>query len=199
MVFRDEGVMVAGAEARARDSPAPGVRRLLIVYSPMLAVAVVWCVAHAVGYRGLMVLGWLPGAVAMSCSAWYLYQASRATRLSPTGRRFWRRLAVAAALIAPSTYPLTEASLGGRRSGPVLAAAACLLVGSVLLVLWALLRLPVRSRGRGDRLRLGLDATTVLVCAATFLWHYVLEPLITVGAELYTVLGLLAVSLVCLL
>ena len=108
-------------------------------------------------------------------------------------------MAVAALLIAPATKPLTEASLGGRKSGPVLAGAVLLLSVALLLVLWGLLRLPTRSRSSGDWLRLGLDAATVLVCSATFLWQFVLEPISDARADLPRALGLLVLSLLCLL
>ncbi|GAA2611878.1 bifunctional diguanylate cyclase/phosphodiesterase [Dactylosporangium fulvum] len=181
------------------ELPADYARRLLPVFGPLFTVALSWAVARYAGYEGLTILGWLPGALGIATGAWYLFRASRTPHLSPAGRRFWRHLAIAAFLIAPATKPLTEASLGVRPTGPVLAGAVLLLSVALLLVLWALLRLPTRSRSRGDWLRLGLDAATVLICAATFLWHFVLRPLVEADAELPKVLGLLALSLLCLL
>ena len=176
-----------------------GVLGLLLTYAPLFAVAAVWCVARIAGVESLAVVGWLPGALALGVAAWYLYRASRAPRLGPEGRRFWRRLAIAAALIAPSTNPLTKAKLGQAQPGILLTVAVSLLVAALFLMLWALLRLPVRSRGPGDRVRLGLDAATVLICAATFLWHFVLAPLVRPDVNLLLVLGLLALCLLCLL
>ncbi|MFG2045522.1 diguanylate cyclase domain-containing protein [Dactylosporangium sp. NPDC048998] len=173
--------------------------RLLAVYGPLLALAVGWGLARFAGFEGLTVLGWLPGAVGIAIGGGCLLRASRTPGLDLAGRRFWRRLAIAALLIAPATKPLTEASLGGQKTGPVLTGAVVLLSVALLLVLWALLRLPVRSRSRGDWLRLGLDAATVLVCSATFLWHFVLRPLVAVRVDLPKVLGLLVLSVLCLL
>jgi len=171
----------------------------VLVFGPLVAVTVGWGAARFAGYPGLTILGWLPGALGIAVGAWYLLQASRVPRLSAAGRRFWRLIAIAAFLVAPATKPLTEASLGGRKTGPVLTGAVLLLSVALLLMLWALLRLPTRSRSRGDWLRLGLDAATVLISSATFLWHFVLHPLIMEQAELPKVLGLLIVSLLCLL
>ncbi|MET7395953.1 diguanylate cyclase [Dactylosporangium sp. NPDC005572] len=176
-----------------------GMRGLAAVYGVLLAAAVAWGVARFAGADPPTVFGWLPGAVGIAIGAGYLLRASRTTSLSPAGRRFWRSLAVAAFLIAPATKPLTEASLGGRRTGPVLTGAVVLLSIALLLVLLALLRLPTRSRSRGDWLRLGLDAATVLVCSGTFLWYFVLRPLVEADAELPKVLGMLILSLLCLL
>jgi diguanylate cyclase (GGDEF)-like protein len=170
-----------------------------LVFLPLFVAAVGWCVAHVVGFNGLTFLGWLPGAVAMAVSAFYLARAARLPGLEPAGRRFWRLAAVAAVLIAPATKPFTESSLGVRTSPALMGAAVVLLSSGMLLVLWALLRLPATSRATGDRLRHGLDAATVLVCSATFLWHGVLRPRVVAGNGPYAVLGLLVTCLLCLL
>ncbi|MGI5186017.1 diguanylate cyclase domain-containing protein [Dactylosporangium sp. CA-152071] len=184
---------------RRADTLADGLRRLLLLYAPLFAVAVGFAGYRVLGYSGMTILGWLPGALSLAVASWFLFQASRLDRLAPAGRRFWRLMGIAALLIAPATKPLTEASLGGRKSGPVLAGAVLLLSIALLLVLWGLLRLPTRSRSRGDWLRLGLDAATVLVCSATFLWQFVLEPISDARADLPRALGLLVLSLLCLL
>ena len=189
----------ADTDGRAGAPRVVGVPGLLLAYAPLFAVAAAWCVARIAGFRSVAIVGWLPGALALGLAAWYLYRASRAPRLGPEGRRFWRRLAIAAALIAPSTNPLTKAKLGQAQPGILLTVAVSLLVAALFLMLWALIRLPVRSRGPGDRVRLGLDAATVLICAATFLWHFVLAPLVRPDVNLLLVLGLLALCLLCLL
>ncbi|WP_433047729.1 diguanylate cyclase domain-containing protein [Dactylosporangium sp. CS-033363] len=171
--------------------------RLLAVYSPLFAIAAGWALVRLAGFDAPLFLGWLPGAIGIAIGGVYLLVAAETPGLGPAGRRFWRHLAIASLLIAPSTGPFTEASLGGRRSGPLLYAAVGLLAVALLLVLWALLRLPTRVRGRGDWLRLGLDAFTVLVCSATFLWHFVVRPI--ADAPLPEVLGLLVLCLLCLL
>jgi diguanylate cyclase (GGDEF)-like protein len=181
------------------DPPAVDVRRALLINASLFALALAWCATWVAGYRGLTVFNWLPGVVAMMLAGWYLLCASRVAGLDPAGRRFWRRLAIAAFLIAPAASTLAAARMSGREPGPILVIPASVQVLALLLVLWALLRLPVRSRSRGDWFRLGLDAATVLVCAATFLWHYVLEPMIGADVDLGTALGLLVLCLVCLL
>ncbi|MET7423472.1 diguanylate cyclase [Dactylosporangium sp. NPDC005555] len=184
---------------RRAGTLADGVRRLLLIYAPLFCVALGFAVFRGAGYDGVTILGWLPGALSLAVASWFLFQASRLDRLAPAGRRFWRLMGIAALLIAPATKPLTEASLGGRKSGPMLAGAVLLLSVALLLVLWGLLRLPTRSRSRGDWLRLGLDAATVLVCSATALWQFVLEPISDARADLPRALGLLVLSLLCLL
>jgi hypothetical protein len=93
MASLDEGVTVGRAEERGRvgSSLAVGVRRMLLMYAPLFAVAFAWCVARAAGYDVLTVLGWLPGAVAMGLSAWYLHRASRVIQLGDWPREDWAR------------------------------------------------------------------------------------------------------------
>jgi len=175
------------------------VRRAALVFAPLFAVAIGWCVAHVAGFNGLTFLGWLPGSVAMGVAAGYLDRAARLSGLGRAGRRFWRYTAIAALLIAPATKPFTEASLGVPVSPAMMGGAVVLLSTGILLMLWALLRLPATSRAGGDRLRHGLDAATVLVCAATFLWHGVLRPRVEAGAGPYAVVGPVVMCLLCLL
>ncbi|WP_433365005.1 diguanylate cyclase domain-containing protein [Actinoplanes sp. CA-142083] len=176
-------------------------RRLLPVYGLLYAAAVGWCVARMIGWNHLSVAGWLPGALSMLAAAWYLRQAATLPELTPAGRRFWRRLSVAALLIAPATGPFTAASVGGTRAGvgPQFFVAVGLLVVALALVLWSLLRLPSARRDSADWLRLGMDAATVLIGASTFLWHFVLRPQLNSGSGPATVLGLLVMCLICLL
>jgi diguanylate cyclase (GGDEF)-like protein len=184
----------AGTGNISRDA-----RHMLLAFGPLIGIAVAWSIARSAGFQGLPFLGWLPGSAAMALTAYYLRRASRAPHLSRTGRRFWRQLALAAVLIVPASNPLTRASVSGGRAGPALIVAVAMLVGALLLVIWALLRLPVRSRSRRDWHRLGLDAATVLICTATFLWHFVLEPMANSRVGLLTALALLVISIVCLL
>jgi diguanylate cyclase len=175
------------------------VRRTLLRYAPLVGLALAWFGAQAAGLHPPRFMGWLPGSLAIALTGVDLLRASRLPHLLPAGRRFWRLLAVAAFLVAPATNPLTDASLGGRRPGPLLVGAVLFMATALVLVLLALLRLPAAARGRAAWLRLGLDGTTVLVCAATFLWHFVLGPLTETGVDVPALLGMLLLSLLCLL
>jgi diguanylate cyclase (GGDEF)-like protein len=176
-----------------------GVRRAAVVFAPLFAVAIGWCVAHVAGFNHLTLLGWLPGTAAMVVASFYLARAARLPALAPAGRRFWRSCAIACVLIAPATKPFTESGLGVPVSPVLMGGAVVLLSVGLLLVLWALLGLPAVRRASGDRIRHGLDAATVLLCAATFLWHGVLRPRVENGTGPYAVLGLLVTCLLCLL
>jgi diguanylate cyclase len=179
--------------------PASVVRGVLRVYAPFVAVAMLWGLAWMAGYRGVRFMAWLPGVAAMTLAAWFLYRASGAPGLAPAGRRFWRRLAVAALLIAPATAPMPHGRVVAPQMPAGLIAALALIVVALLLVLWSLLRLPARRRSRGDWVRLGLDGATVLVAAATFLWYFMLRPVTGPGVDPRMLLGFLVLCLVCLL
>ena len=73
-----------------------------------------------------------------------------------------------------------------------------MLILGIVLVIFALLRLPVRSRSRGEWARLGLDGLTVLITTALFLWHLALRPMIERHHDVRLVLGLLMLATTCL-
>ncbi len=159
-------------------------RQLIWAYGPLYVAAVSWCVSRMAGWDHLSVGGWLPGALSMLAAAWYFRQAATPPELPKAGRRLWRRLSVAALMIAPATGPFTAASDGGTDGGvgPVFFGSVGLLVVALALVLWSLLRLPSARRSRAEWLRLGMDAATVLIGASTFLWHFVLKPRLDAGS-----------------
>jgi diguanylate cyclase (GGDEF)-like protein len=176
-------------------------RLLIWVYGPLYVVAVGWCVARMVGCNHLSVIGWLPGALSMLTVTWFFHQAAKLPKLTPSGRRFWRRLSVASLLIALASGSFTATSVGGTRAGAglVFLGSAGLLAVALVLVVWSLLRLPNARRSGADWLRLSLDAATVLIGASTFLWHFILRSQLRSGSGPATVLGLVVLCLICLL
>ena len=151
------------------------------------------------GSTALTVLGWLPGALSLAIASWFLFQASRLDRLAPAGRRFWRLMAVARAAHrarheAPHRGEPRRAQVRPRPHGAVL-----LLSVALLLVLWALLRLPTRSRSRGDWLRLGLTPPRCWCAPRRSCGSSCSSRSPTPARDLPRVLGLLVLSLLCLL
>ncbi|WP_229070666.1 GGDEF domain-containing protein [Actinoplanes sp. DH11] len=148
-----------------------------------------------------LVLGyaWIPGGVTMGLAAWVAYRVSRVGDLPPAGRFFWRRIAIAAALVTPGACLLNaiNTDLVPNTTSYVVAAVAPIGV-ALLLVIGALLRLPTVRRMRGDTVRLGLDAATVMVVAATVLWQFQLQPMIGSRPQLSTVAGPLVLCVICL-
>lgn len=82
------------------------------------------------------------------------------------------------------------ASSSSTRSGPgaIPVASLLLFLVTIVIMLWALLRIPIGVRGAGEWLRLGLDATTVMLGTTLFTWYFVLSPLpLTGGAGTFWV------------
>jgi diguanylate cyclase len=178
------------------------VRRLVWIYGPLFLAAVGWCAARIAGWNHAGAGAWLPGVLSLLAAAWFFHRAAALPALTSAGVWFWRRLSIAALMIAPASGPFTAASVGGARPtlGPVFFGSVALLAVALSLVLWSLLRLPADWRGGGgDRRHLALDAATVLIGASTFLWHFVLSPKLRSGGGPATVLGMLVICLICLL
>jgi diguanylate cyclase (GGDEF)-like protein len=95
----------------------------------------------------------------------------------PATRRFWRHIGLADGLVTIATALQGIATLRHSELPAARVASMSALVFdavAVLVILWTLLRLPVGGRSRGDWLRLGLDAATVMVATSLFGWYLVL-------------------------
>jgi diguanylate cyclase (GGDEF)-like protein len=148
-----------------------------------------------------ILLGWLPDLAGTAVAALACLQASAARRLPAVTRRLWRQLAVVCVLVFIGTLgdirqAITHPTwVDQRRHGPVTASVYVL---SMLVLLWALLRLPIGDRGKRDRmLRFALDATTVSITAGIFAWYFTARGPETTGVEaapmiILSLLGLVA-------
>ena len=182
----------------ARDGRAS--RRLVTAATACLVAGIAWGVLHALGVAvpKLPVLLLVP--VSFGCTAAVSVVAARAPGLADTGRRFWRRLAVAVLLVAVGSSVMSPARLTPDLPYALrlIQWASPLLVLGILFVLYALVRLPVRARSPGEWLRLGLDGLIVLFTTALFLWHLALRPLVQRHLDLKVVLVLSVVTVTCL-
>ncbi|GIF00637.1 putative bifunctional diguanylate cyclase/phosphodiesterase [Paractinoplanes rishiriensis] len=119
------------------------------------------------------VIGWLPVVVAPVLALYACWLVARKASLDPGTRRFWRHITVAMAFYVPGSLANLVDAVGGpepsQRIGPV--ALVCYL-GTLVVVMWALLRLPSWQRTRGDWIRFGLDTCVVLVTSGAFVWHF---------------------------
>ncbi|MEU0555968.1 EAL domain-containing protein [Dactylosporangium sp. NPDC006015] len=155
-------------------------RRLRAMSGPMrasclvLAACTTWFLVNLVTPVGPPVLLWLPTpAGALLLTAAFRRTARTMTLPAPT-RRFWGHLSIAALCVgvahtAQAIDVLTHPDVGGAYNGPVLLAFDS---AAVLLILYALYRLPLSRRSAGERLRVALDGGTVVAGAAVFIWHF---------------------------
>ncbi|WP_051808914.1 putative bifunctional diguanylate cyclase/phosphodiesterase [Actinoplanes subtropicus] len=140
----------------------------------LVAFEAVWLLA---GWRHRPhhpVIGWLPVMAAATLSTYASLRAARRPDMAATTRRFWRTVALANGVLAiaelANTHDaLTGPSAPGPSIGPV---TMTLLLAVVLLMVWALLRLPAWRHTRGDWARFALDAGVLVITCGGFLWRY---------------------------
>jgi len=127
-------------------------------------------------------------------------RSESASGLHPAARRFWLHLTVVEGLVLAGASLMTTATFGQWASRPLLVVgtAVPLLSVALLIVMWALLRLPVGRRTRNEWVRLTLDGATVAAGAALFLWQLVLRPLVASHTDVPMFLGMLLISLMLL-
>jgi diguanylate cyclase (GGDEF)-like protein len=168
-------------------------RTLVTVTAWWMSVSIGWAAARVVGWPGPVGLAWMLVPVGHVFVTLATAAAARTPRVAPAARRFWRHITVALILFtvasAGDNWTQTHgtgtlAATGVQRSSMVLMAIA------VAVVVYALLRLPVRARSRGEWLRSGLDGLAVLGTTLIFLWHFALRPALLEGAAIGVVIAL---------
>jgi diguanylate cyclase len=190
-----------GASDKLRTRLA-GSSRLLRLSGLLSAVAGVWFLVNAVHPVGPPVLLWVtipPGAVVLMTIYW---RTSRSPALPLHTRRFWRHMSVAALLVgiastAQAVDVVANPDVGGAHTGRVMLTFDG---AAVLLIVYALYRLPLGKQTLGELVRLFLDAGTVMLATAVFMWHFQTRLLLAaddngplIASLVLTVLALVAV------
>ncbi|WP_432840643.1 putative bifunctional diguanylate cyclase/phosphodiesterase [Dactylosporangium sp. CA-092794] len=179
----------------------PTARRIVVAVAGCLVAGLGWAVLYAAGRPVPTAVPCVLVPSALTLSAIVIWLAGDVPGLAPAGRRFWRRLSCGTALVAVGAAIATPAGLdpASARALRLAEVGAPLLVLGIVWALYALLRLPVRARSRGEWIRLGLDSLTVLFTTALFLWHLALRPMVERNHDVRVVLGLSLVGLTCLI
>ncbi len=117
---------------------------------------------------------WLPTPVGGVMFFAAFRRTARTESLPAPTRRFWRHLTWAAALIfigtnAQAVDVLLDPDLPGQRVGPVM---QIFDGAAVLIVVYALYRLPTGRQSLGELTRIVLDAGTVMLATGLFMWHF---------------------------
>ncbi len=162
----------------------------------ILAFAALWFGVNLIHPVGPAFLLWLPTVAAGAVLTSALLRAGRATALPKPTRQFWQRLGIAAGAAAVGLtgqgYDIwRNPTVPGSHTTPVLIAGAAI---AQVFIVYALLRLPLGERRPGEPLRVVLDASTVMLAAAVFLWHFQTRHLPgLLGSLILTVTGMIAV------
>jgi diguanylate cyclase (GGDEF)-like protein len=169
-----------------------GVRRLhatatLIAACAVQLAAVALFLVNADVQRLPIVVSWLPEIAGTAVAAAACLQASAAPGLQAVTRRLWRQVAVVCGLVVIGTLGDTRQAMAHpaladqKRHDPL---SAAIYVLAMLVLLWALLRLPIGNRGQRDRmLRFALDAATVSITVGIFAWYLTAHRAETAGTD----------------
>ncbi|GAA1819978.1 EAL domain-containing protein [Planosporangium flavigriseum] len=186
--------MAAGGEIR-RTSAAAFLPAVIV----LTVAATGWFVLNQHGPRGPLVLGWIAAPATLTLAALAQRRSAMSPGLPVVARRLWHRLATATAIAATGTVVEAAYAIAGTRSDATtvpLPAGMCF-VAAMLYALWALLRVPVVTRTRGEWVRVSLDCATVVLGAAVFMWYVGFGPLLA-GVGRSDAWALLAVGAGCL-
>ncbi|AGZ42649.1 diguanylate cyclase domain-containing protein [Actinoplanes friuliensis] len=177
----------------ARVLPAflrdPGMRALAAV----LVLGSLWYSFPVLGLE-VLIAGFWPIQVGLDVVlALTSWRVSRDPAAPASTRRFWRSMALAAAVFTVGDVVQTVQSAADLTVGALLSGnlhLAFIVIG-VSMPLWAMLTHPIRATGR-ERLRFWLDAATVLTAAASFLWAFLISQLMGAEPSLLVLNSLLA-------
>ncbi|MFC7274225.1 putative bifunctional diguanylate cyclase/phosphodiesterase [Paractinoplanes rhizophilus] len=174
--------------------------RMLLASAVLTLLAVLLFAINAVRPLVPWSLLWLPsvaGSVLLVVNFW---RTARVERLPDPTRRFWRHLVAAALLVALGSLAqaydiVTAADPAGLHVG----AGQMFFDGlAIVLIIYALLRLPFGKQSRGELFRIMLDAGTVMLACAVFAWHFSTRYALDGGDEkiIYISLALTSLALV---
>ena len=148
--------------------------RLVRASAATWVVAVLFTTANAVDPVLPWAVIWLPGTVGSFLLVITFWLTARSDHLPAATGRLWRHLFVVAVLvllgsIAQSTEVLRAENPDGAQLTPLQMAFDG---AAILMVIYALIRLPLGKQSRGEVFRVLLDAGTVMLACAVFLWHF---------------------------
>jgi diguanylate cyclase (GGDEF)-like protein/PAS domain S-box-containing protein len=164
------------------------------------AAAVVWFVVRLVVPVGPVVLGWLPGLLTVAVTIGVCYSVARRRGVPPAVAQFWRALGLASVLVGVGTVLRTLHGVGSVTSAHTVAVPEMVAYLCALVVLgWALFRLPLGITDAGQRWRFWLDIATVMVSTALFFWYFSVRPSMGDGNEKAMLTGLVVSALALVL
>jgi diguanylate cyclase len=135
-------------------------------------LGLVWFAANARGESGPGWLGWVSAPLVILVNQAQLLRLTRNPAVSAEGRRFWRHLSLAQVVIVLGTLVTAWDTLADPATVTLAGPANALFGCAILVVLWALLRLPARDPIRGTAVvRFGLDAAVVVLTVGLFGWY----------------------------
>jgi diguanylate cyclase (GGDEF)-like protein len=123
------------------------------------------------------VVAWHVAAATAVVSAVACWRVAGSPGLAPAARRFWRGLGTAMVVLALGVVSNTIDALAGPDAPSQLISGTTLTLygAGVFLAGWFVVRIPATGRTRGEWLRFGLDALTVMITAVVFTFQFSLR------------------------
>ncbi|MBL7257364.1 putative bifunctional diguanylate cyclase/phosphodiesterase [Paractinoplanes lichenicola] len=148
--------------------------RPLVAAGALLLFTVAAVVINAISPVIPWVLLWLPGILGAAVLGVDSLRTARTEHLPAQVRRFWGHIALVCVPVGLGNAAQAHHML--TAPDPAHAGAGVGQIGfqgvAVVLVMYALLRLPFGQQSRGELFRVVLDAGTVMLACAVFLWHF---------------------------
>jgi diguanylate cyclase (GGDEF)-like protein len=168
--------------------------RWLLVPAALTVTAAVWFGVNLKAPHAPVLL-WIIPAVSSAVLVVRYWQISRMATLCAPTRRFWRHISLTTAAgvigaVLQAVDFLRHPDVAGPHAPPY---AAVFDAAAVVGLIYALYRLPLGTRTRGERLRVVLDAGTVAAASTTFVWQFHnrpqaapgTDPAVTLAAEVF--------------
>ena len=169
------------------------------------AFAIAWFMVNTQADVGPEWLRWAPSTVGAILVTGVYFATARTAGMSAPTARFWRHQGVAGLFVGLGATTqaidvLADPGKDGPRTGPVMLALDGI---AIVIIVYSLWRLPLGRSTTAEKIRVALDAGTVMVATAAFVWHFQTRFALrtddrgsTVLSLLLTVLALAAVLIV---
>ncbi|MET0415712.1 MAG: EAL domain-containing protein [Actinoplanes sp.] len=149
-----------------------GSSRLLRASGALLLISMVLVGVNAVQPVLPWFALWLPGVAGSVLLVVSFRRTAKTADLPEPTRRFWRHLHLVGVLVSLGNVA-QAATLSSGPDLPNITHGQLIFHGSaVLVIIYALLRLPFGKQTRGEMFRVVLDAGTTMLGCAVFMWHF---------------------------
>jgi diguanylate cyclase (GGDEF)-like protein/PAS domain S-box-containing protein len=164
----------------------------------LTTAVVAWFVARLMAPITPVVVGWLPGLLTVGLLVATCVSTARRPGTPRSVTQFWLAIAAAASCVGGGTVLRTLHGLDGAAARTLAVPDMIAYLLAMLIIGWALLRLPLGLADVGQRWRFWLDMGTVMVAAALFFWYFSVRPSLGIGNDDQAVLTGLVVSALAL-
>jgi len=176
---------------------------LMLLSAAVSVSAVAWFAVVAVAPVGPLLAGWILNPLCALIPAALCFRTGYARGVEPAAASFWRGAGWALTVFSCALVwsAVDAANAGGTVTARSSVPSVVLKGVSLALLIWPLLRLPLGTKTRTQRVALWLDIATLMIGTAVFVWHFVVTPALDdptrSGLAVFASVPLVAAGLVC--